>query len=109
MKSKPIRLRTSAVRDVNEALDHYFREAGAEAARGWINALEEAYDFLTKHPGAGSPRFAGELDLPGLRHWRLNRFPYLVFYMERARHIDVWRVLHAHRDIPAWMRDPQDR
>jgi toxin ParE1/3/4 len=29
-----------------------------------------------------------------------------VFYIERGDHIDIWRVIHAHRDIPAWMRDP---
>jgi toxin ParE1/3/4 len=27
-----------------------------------------------------------------------------VFYVEREDHIDVWRVVHAQRDIPAWMR-----
>jgi toxin ParE1/3/4 len=29
-----------------------------------------------------------------------------VLYIERASHIDVWRVLHAERDIPVWMKDP---
>jgi toxin ParE1/3/4 len=29
-----------------------------------------------------------------------------VFYIERESHIDVWRVLHAERDIPVWMKDP---
>jgi toxin ParE1/3/4 len=47
-----------------------------------------------------------ELEIPALRCWQLERFPYLVFYVERDDHIDVWRVLHGHRDIPAWMRDP---
>ena len=30
-----------------------------------------------------------------------------VFYVERDDHIDVWRVLHAQRDIPAWMQEPE--
>lgn len=25
-----------------------------------------------------------------------------------AEHIDVWRVLHSHRDIPTWMRADTD-
>jgi toxin ParE1/3/4 len=25
--------------------------------------------------------------------------------VERSDHVDVWRVLHAERDIPAWMRE----
>jgi len=37
----------------------------------------------------------------------LPRYPYLVFYVEHADHIDVWRVLHGQRDIPAWMREPE--
>jgi toxin ParE1/3/4 len=39
----------------------------------------------------------------------LRRFPYLIFYMEQADHIDVWRVLHGRRDIPALMREPEAR
>lgn len=34
------------------------------------------------------------------------RYPYLVFYIERPDHIDVWRVLHGQRDVPAWMQEP---
>lgn len=37
----------------------------------------------------------------GLRSRSIARFPFLIFYMERDDHIDVWRVLHAQRDIPA--------
>jgi len=35
----------------------------------------------------------------------LKRRLYLVFYVERDDHIDVWRVLNAARDIPAWVGD----
>ncbi len=42
-----------------------------------------------------------EQDLPGLRCWRLETVPYLVFYLDSGETVDVWRVLHAHRDIPA--------
>lgn len=30
-------------------------------------------------------------------------FPPLVFYLETKDCIDIWRVLHTARDIPAWM------
>ena len=36
----------------------------------------------------------------------LKRYPYLVFYVHGEAYIDVWRVLHAGRDIPARMREP---
>ncbi|MGB8149528.1 MAG: type II toxin-antitoxin system RelE/ParE family toxin [Azonexus sp.] len=50
-------------------------------------------------------QYAHELSLPDLRFWPLKRFPYLVFYVERESHIDVWRVLHGKRDIPVWLQD----
>jgi toxin ParE1/3/4 len=40
-----------------------------------------------------------------LRSRALKGFPYLIFYVERENQIDVWRVLHSHRDIPSRMRD----
>lgn len=55
----------------------------------------------------GLPRYAHELNLPGLRFWPLAHYPHLVFYLERPQHIDVWRVLHGQRDIPAWMQEPE--
>jgi toxin ParE1/3/4 len=30
----------------------------------------------------------------------------VIFYVEREDHIDVWRVLHGRRDIPALLEDP---
>ena len=49
-----------------------------------------------------------ELNLPGLRSWPLGRFPHIVLYFEMKDCLDVWRVLHAMRDIRAWMqkKDP---
>jgi toxin ParE1/3/4 len=104
---KPVRPRESARRDVEAAVDYYVGEAGAYVALGFIDALQTAYRSIADHPAAGSPRYANQLGLPGLRSRILRRYPYLVFYVERDDHIDVWRVLHALRDIPAWMQEPE--
>ncbi|MEJ1962164.1 MAG: type II toxin-antitoxin system RelE/ParE family toxin [Gammaproteobacteria bacterium] len=106
MKSKALVPRKRAERDVDKAIDYYLSENAPEAALGFIDALEQAYGHIGRHPDAGSSRYATELNLPGLRFWPLKKYPYLVFYLERSDHIDVWRVLHGARDIPAWMRDP---
>ncbi len=106
MKSKPVIPRAAAHRDVKDAVDHYLSEGALQATLGFIDALEQAFAQMGRHPAAGSPRYAHELNLPGLRFWPLARYPYLVFYVERGDHIDVWRVLHAERDIPAWMNEP---
>ena len=68
-----------------------------------FDAREQAYVHIGRHPATGSPRYAHELDLPGLRSWPLTRYPHPVFYIERSDHIDVWRVLHGQRDVPAWL------
>ncbi|RVH02752.1 type II toxin-antitoxin system RelE/ParE family toxin, partial [Sinorhizobium meliloti] len=35
-------------------------------------------------------------------------YPYLIFYRDQPDHVDVWRVLHAKRDIPQWMQEPNN-
>lgn len=43
----------------------------------------------------------------GLRAWPLTRYPYTVFCVERPDGVDVWRLLHSQRDIPAWLQEPK--
>ena len=105
MTIKPVIPRVLANRDVDEAIDWYLSENAAQAALGLIDALEHAYTHIARHPATGSTRYAHELNLPGLRSWPLKNYPYLVFYVELAGSIDVWRVLHDQRDIPAWLLD----
>lgn len=106
MKAKAVVPREQANHDVQEALTFYLGESAVQAALGFIDALEQAYAHIGRHPGIGSPRYAHELNLPGLRAWPLTGYPHLVFYVEQADHVDVWRVLHGQRDIAAWMQDP---
>lgn len=106
MRRKPVIPREQANQDVNDAIAYYLSENAERAALGFIDALERAYAHIGRQPTTGSPCYAHELSLPGLRSWPLSRYPYLVFYMEHTGHVDVWRVLHGQRDIPAWMREP---
>ena len=107
MSRKPVRPREIAYQDVEAVLDYYVGEAGLEIGLGFIDAVQATYRAIADHPAAGSPRYAHELALPGLRSRAVKRYPYLVFYIERDDHIDVWRVLHAERDIPVRMREPE--
>jgi toxin ParE1/3/4 len=104
VRAKRLVPRATARRDVDSVIGHYRSVAGEKTALGFIDALDQAYRHISRHPASGSPRYAHELDLPGLRFWRIRRFPYLIFYIERDDRIDIWRVLHGERDIPAWMR-----
>lgn len=96
--------RQIAERDVDDAIDHYFGEGGVDLALRFIDELDAAFRHLAAHAESGSPRYATELDLPGLRSWPLQHFPYLVFYVVNDEFVDVWRVLHGKRDLPETMQ-----
>lgn len=108
MKTKPIVPRAVAYQDVDAAIDYYLSEGADQTAINFTGALERAYAHISRHPNAGSPRYAQALDLPDLRCWPLRRFPYLIFYIEQNEHIDVWRALHGQRDIPGRMTRRKD-
>ncbi|EIU7214090.1 TPA: type II toxin-antitoxin system RelE/ParE family toxin [Pseudomonas aeruginosa] len=108
MKQKPVIPRELANRDVDSAIAYYPEEQAEKAALGFIDVLERAYKQIGCHAASGSARYAHELDLPGLRSWPLQRYPYLVFYVEQDAHIDVWRVLHEMKDLPRWLATTQD-
>ena len=100
--------RDAAEQDIDQAADYYTDEAGEDIAHGFVEAVREVYRAISTHPGAGSPRYAALLGVEGLRNRKLSRFPYLVFYVERETHIDVWRILHAQRDIPATLAETEN-
>jgi toxin ParE1/3/4 len=106
--TKPVRLRRLAADDVEGAVDHLLAEAGADVATRFVDAVERALRHVGRHPQSGSLRFSYDLDIPELRAWSLARFPYLVFYVERDNEIDVWRILHTRRDLPAMFVDDDE-
>ena len=108
MSGNPVVLRERARRDIDEAVGHYLAEAGASLALEFIDTLEEACRQIGERPTSGSPRYAHELDIPGLRFRTVGKFPYLVFYVERNEEIHVWRVLHGARDIPVRLQEPHE-
>lgn len=108
MSAKPVVPRSLARRDIDDAINRYLTEGGTDVALSFIDSVEQAFNHLSRNPGTGSPRYGYELDLPDLRFWPLRKYPFLVFYVERADHVDVWRVLHTARDIPAWIQQSDD-
>ena len=90
-----------ALRDIDDAIDHYLSEAGVEVAQRFVDAVEAAFDLIGRQPVIGSPRYAHELQIPELRSWALSDFPHLLIYVVADDGVDVLRVLHGARDIPA--------
>lgn len=100
MRDKPVIRRGLADEDV-DAVIRYYQNRSVQATLGFIDALEQSYKLISAEPRIGSPRHGYELALPGLLSQKMDKYPYIIFYYERADHIDVWRVLHEKRDIPA--------
>ena len=104
---KPVVVSGQALRDVEDAIDHYLREADVEVAQRLVDAVEAAFDLIGRQPGIGSPRYAHELQIPDLRSWPLTDFPQLLMYVVANDAVDVLRVLHGARDIPSTLSGPE--
>ncbi len=72
-----------ATQDLRDAAGHYAGEVDAATARRFIDAVEQAFTLIARQPAVGSPRYAVELDLPGLRTRPVEQFPDLMFYLAR--------------------------
>ena len=101
----PVFPRRLATQDLRDAAAHDATEVDAATAPRFIDAVEQAFTLISRQPGIGSPRYAVELDWPGLRTLQVERFSYLAFYLEQADHLEVLRVLHAHRDLPTSLQE----
>ena len=66
MTAKPVVPRELANRDIDDAISYYLGEGAEQAAFGFIDALEQAYAQIARHPASGSPRYAHELNLPAV-------------------------------------------
>lgn len=104
--SKPVVPRVLAEDDLARACDHYLSAGGADVVVDFLHDFESAVAFISRFPASGSPRYGFEPSLAGIRFWPMKKFPFLIFYIETERQIDVWRVVHGNMDISAELRDP---
>ena len=76
----------------------YIRRDEEAAAKRFLEAAYDTFEFLAVNPAAGRPRL--EFGFEGLRSWRIPGFRrYLVFYRELTNRVQIWRVLHGSRDL----------
>lgn len=103
----PVVVLARAGQDIDDVVAGYLAEAGVDVAQRFADALAGAFELLARNPGLGALRYASVLGLPGMRCWPLRPWPHLVFYVERQRQLQVVRVLHGARDIPASLAEPE--
>ena len=74
------------------------RRHNREAARTFLNAAYDTFEFLAENPGVG--RWRGDLGFPEVRSFRVTGFRrYLIFYRELPDRVQIWRVLHGAREL----------
>ena len=105
MNPKPIVLRDRALLDFAQVVRYYSSDVSPSVARSFVAALQEGFQHLSQFPASGSTRYALESNLPELRSWPVRGFPYLVLYADSELSVDIYRVLHTSRDIPAGLSE----
>ena len=105
MTTRTLRIRPLAEADVDAILAYYRAEGGPRLSTHFAAQLEAELRTLATHPAIGSLRYADLLGIPGLRSWPIKRSAYLIFYVDDAGQIDIWRVLHGRRDLSALLGD----
>ena len=100
---KPAELRPQALRDQQGEIRYYRKEGGSRVAVA--KATTAALDQIELDPGIGSPTLGKLLGIPGLRTWRVAKFPLLWCYFERGDHLDVVRLLGERQDLAAILGD----
>lgn len=102
---KPAVLRPQALRDQQGEVRYYRKKGGPRVAVKVVRAANDALDQIELQPGLGSSRLGKLLGVPGIRTWRVVKFPLLWCYFEHTDHLDVVRLLGERQDLAAILGD----
>lgn len=87
--------------DLAELSDHIARDSPKSAHRFLIEA-RNAFEELARMPGLGGVWEDAPRRIKEMRVWPIPGFEnYLIFYRQTSDGIEVVRVLHGARDLPA--------
>ncbi len=87
-----------------QAAARHIRRDNPQAARSFLEAAYDSFEFLALNPGLGRTR--NDLGFPEIRSWRVAGFRrYLIFYRELPDRVQIWRVLHGARDLHQGLTD----
>jgi len=98
---REILLRPEADRDVDDLADYLGRDR-REVGRRFYEAAWRVFRQLAAMPEVGRPQDFGRPELAGLRRIRVPGFEKsLIFYRPIDDGVEVLRVVHGARDLPA--------
>ena len=99
--SAPVHAMPEAWQDVINIFTRISADNPATAER-FFDAIEQTFALLGEHPGAGALIEPALPNLPSARSWPITGFKNcLVVYRPVDVGIEIRRVLHGARDIPA--------
>lgn len=88
-----------------QGIARYIRVRNPRAARRFLVATYDTFEFLAANPGMG--RCRADLGFPEVRSWRVRGFPrHLIFYRMLPDRVQILRVLHGARDLPRELSQP---
>lgn len=98
---KRLLVRPLAKSDLDEQAK-YIADDSLDAALRFLDAAESAFERLRESPKIGRRREFTHRELAGVRSWPVPGFEkHIIFYREETGHVEILRVLHAARDLPA--------
>jgi toxin ParE1/3/4 len=107
MKTRTTVFSRKALEDVSE-ITLYIASGSLRAAEGFREALEHAYSTLEGLPHIGALRSFGHPRLFDVRMWPIPKFEkYLLLYRVHADTIEIVRVVHGARDLPALFEEDE--
>ena len=105
MRASIIIIRPQARHDLVEIAD-FIAHGSLEAAERFLDATKAAFALLAEMPEMGTRCQFNNAEAIGIRLWSIRGFEnHLVFYRPTNAGIEVVRVLHGSRDIPALFAD----
>ena len=87
--------------DVRGQIRFFSTTASRDIAIRFVDAFEGALDRLRDFPRQGAPWPTDNPELQGIRRLLMTTFRIWIFYRETDSHIEIVRVLHGSRDLPA--------
>ncbi len=100
-----VRLRRFARRELEEIAD-FLADRNEAAALRFGAAVEDSLRRIAETPGIGHPWTAGDTLLRGVRTWPLSGYEsILIFYRPSPRGIEVMRIVHGARSLPAILEE----
>ena len=85
----------------------YIAQDNPDAAERFIRAAFASIDFIANHHYAGPAYIVPGRKWVGLRKWAISGFGnYLIFYRVLEDRVEILRVIHGARDIPAALEEP---